>query len=69
MELILHNCRLPHWNRSDFNAIVAAIRMAEKRVLEMAERFGDDIYYSALEELLDRNKTAMGKLIKEYSTH
>ena len=29
----------------------------------MAERFGDDIYYSALEELLDRNKTAMGKLI------
>ncbi len=63
LELILHNCRLPHWNRSDFNAIVAAIRMAEKRVLEMAERFGDDIYYSALEELLDRNKTAMGKLI------
>jgi N-methylhydantoinase B len=63
LELILNNCRLPHWNRSDFNAIVAAIRMAEKRVLEMAERFGDDIYYSALEELLDRNKTAMGKLI------
>ena len=63
LELILNNCRLPHGNRSEFNAIVAAIRMAEKRVLEMAERFGDDIYYSALEELLDRNKTAMGKLI------
>jgi len=63
LELILHNCRLPHWNRSDFNAIVAAIRTAEKRVIEMAERFGDDVYYSALEELLDRNKRAMGKLI------
>ena len=63
LRLILHNCRLPHWNRSDFNAIVAAIRTAEKRVLEMAERFGDDVYYSALEELLDRNKRAMGKLI------
>ncbi len=63
LELILHNCRLPHWNRSDFNAIVAAIRTAEKRVVEMAERFGDDVYYSALEELLDRNKRAMGKLI------
>ena len=47
----------------DFNAIVAAIRTAEKRVLEMAERFGDDVYYSALEELLDRNKRAMGTLI------
>ena len=63
LRLILHNCRLPHWNRSDFNAIVAAIRTAEKRVMEMAERFGDDVYYSALEELLDRNKRAMGKLI------
>jgi len=58
LRLILHNCRLPHWNRSDFNAIVAAIRTAEKRVIEMAERFGDDVYYSALEELLDRNKRA-----------
>ena len=24
LELILHNCRLPEWNRSDFNAIIAA---------------------------------------------
>jgi N-methylhydantoinase B len=65
LNLILHNCRLPHWNRSDFNAIVAAIRTAEKRVIEMADRFGDDIFYSALEDLLDRNKRAMGRLIKE----
>jgi N-methylhydantoinase B len=33
---------MPTWNRSDFNALVAAIRTAEKRVIEMAERFGDD---------------------------
>ena len=64
LELILHNCRLPQWNRSDFNAIVASIRTAEKRVIEAAERFGDNVYYSALEELLDRNKKAMAKLIK-----
>jgi N-methylhydantoinase B len=64
LNLILHNCRLPHWNRSDFNAIVAAIRTAEKRIIEMANRFGDDVYYSALEELLDRNRRAMAHLIK-----
>ena len=64
LELILHNCRMPNWNRSDFNALVAAIRTAEKRVIEMADRFGDDVFYSALDELLDRNKRAMGKLIK-----
>ena len=42
----------------------AAIRTAEKRVIEMAERFGDNVFYSALDELLARNKRAMGKLIK-----
>ncbi len=63
LKLILHNCRLPHWNLSDFNAIVAACRMAEKRCIEIAARFGDDIYYSALEELLDRNKNAMRQLM------
>ncbi len=64
LNLILKNCRLPHWNRSDFNAIVASIRTAEKRVIELSERFGDDVLYSALEDLLDRNKRAMATLIK-----
>jgi N-methylhydantoinase B len=65
LELVLHNCRMPQWNRSDFHAIVAAIRTAEKRVIEMAVRFGDDVFYSALEDLLDRNKRAMLTLIKQ----
>jgi N-methylhydantoinase B len=63
LNLILHNCRLPHWNLSDFNAIIAACRTANKRCIEIAGRFGDDVYFSAMEELLDRNKRAMGQLI------
>lgn len=63
LDLILHNVRLPHWNLSDFNAIVAACRTAERRCIEIAERFGDDVYFSALDELLERNKRAMRQLI------
>ena len=63
LKLILHNCRLPHWNHSDFNAIVAACRTAAKRCAELSERFGDDIFYSAMDELLARNKKAMAHLI------
>ena len=63
LNIILHNCRLPHWNRSDFNAIIAACRTAEKRCIELAERFGDDVFFSAMDELLARNKRAMGQLI------
>lgn len=63
LKIILHNCRLPHWNRSDFNAIIAACRLAKKRCIELSERFGDDVFYSAMDELLERNKRAMGHLI------
>lgn len=64
LKLILHNCRLPHWNHSDFNAIIAACRTAAKRCIELAIRFGDDVFYSAMDELLKRNHRAMAQLIK-----
>ena len=64
LDLILRNCRLPEWNRSDFNAIVAALRLAERRVIEMADRFGVDELVGAMDEMLERNKRAMGKILK-----
>jgi N-methylhydantoinase B len=63
LSLILNQCRLPHWNRSDFNAIVAACRTAERRVIEMCHRFGVDTFVAALEAALERNKRAMVQLI------
>ncbi|EIM77722.1 N-methylhydantoinase B [Nitritalea halalkaliphila LW7] len=64
MEIILRQCRLPHWNRSDFNAIVAACRTADRRVKEICSRFGVDTYCSATEAALNRNKEAMRKLFQ-----
>jgi N-methylhydantoinase B len=64
LEMILRNCRLPDWNRSDFNAIVAALRLAERRVHEICDRFGVDEFIAAMDEMLDRNKRAMGAIIK-----
>ncbi|MBT3371789.1 MAG: hydantoinase B/oxoprolinase family protein [Rhodospirillaceae bacterium] len=65
LELILRNCRLPEWNRSDFNAIIAALRMAERRVVENCERFGVDEFVTAMGEMLDRNKRAMGAILQQ----
>ena len=64
LNLILHQVRMPHWNRSDFYALVAAVRVAEKRVLELCERFGVDTYVSAVNELLERNRRAMLHIIR-----
>jgi N-methylhydantoinase B len=33
-NMMLHNVRMPEWNRSDFNAMVAACKTAERRVRE-----------------------------------
>jgi len=62
--LILNQVRLPEWNRSDLHAIVAACRTAERRVIEMCDRFGVDTFVSALEAALERNHRAMSALIR-----
>ena len=63
LELILHNVRTPQWNRFDLNALVAACNTAAKRCKEMAQRFGDDIFYSTMEIMLERNHMAMEAII------
>lgn len=63
LELILHNVRTPQWNRFDLNALVAACNTASKRVVEIADRFGDDVFYSTMEIMLERNHTAMSAII------
>ena len=64
LRVVLHNCRLPTWNFSDFNAIVAALRTAAIRCVEISRRFGDDVFYSAMDAMLERNKRAMRELIR-----
>ncbi|KIN64081.1 Hydantoin utilization protein B [Sulfitobacter noctilucicola] len=64
LNILLHNTRMPEWNKSDFFAIIAGLRLAERRVRENIERFGTDIYISAMWDMLDRNKAAMGAIIQ-----
>jgi len=64
LNIMLHNCRMPEWNKSDFFAIIAALRLAERRVRENIDRFGVDTYISAMWDMLDRNKAAMSAIIR-----
>jgi N-methylhydantoinase B len=64
LGLLLRNSRVPEWNRSDFNAILASLRLAERRVHEIVKRFGVDEYIAAMIEMLDRNKRAMSAIVK-----
>ena len=64
LNILLANCRMPQWNKSDFFAIIAALRLAERRVRENIARFGTDTYISAMQDMLDRNKSAMAAIIQ-----
>ncbi|MFK8021816.1 MAG: hydantoinase B/oxoprolinase family protein [Pseudomonadales bacterium] len=66
LELILHNVRTPQWNRFDLNALVAACNTAAKRCVELAERFGDDVFYSTMDIMLQRNYDAMSHIIQMF---
>ncbi len=63
IKLVMHQTRKPDWCQADLNALIASCRVAARRVVEMAERFGDDVYVSATQELLARNHRAMKSLI------
>ncbi len=65
MKLVMHQTRKPDWCQADLNAIIASCRVASKRVIEMADRFGDDVYVSATQELLARNHRAMKALLSQ----
>ena len=64
LNVMLANTRMPEWNKSDFFAIIAALRLAERRVRENIDRFGADTYICAMQDMLDRNKAAMGAIIQ-----
>ncbi|MFT4940886.1 MAG: N-methylhydantoinase B [Paraglaciecola sp.] len=64
LELILRNVRTPQWNRFDLNALIASCKTASKRCVELAERFGDDIFNSTMDIMLERNLIAMRHIIK-----
>jgi N-methylhydantoinase B len=66
LELILHNVRTPQWNRFDLNALVAACNTAARRCRELAVRFGDDVLFSTMDIMLQRNYDAMKHIIQMF---
>ncbi|MGB7406429.1 MAG: hydantoinase B/oxoprolinase family protein [Pacificimonas sp.] len=65
IKLVMHQTRKPDWCAADLNALIASCRVAARRVEEMCDRFGDDIYIAATQDLLARNHRAMKALLSE----
>jgi N-methylhydantoinase B len=65
LKIAMFQSRMPEWYKADLHAIVASCRVAELRIAEICDRFGEDVFVSAMDELLLRNYRAMKQLISQ----
>jgi N-methylhydantoinase B len=65
LKIAMFQSRMPEWYKADLHAIVASCRVAELRIAEICDRFGEDVFVSAMDDLLLRNHNAMKLLISQ----
>ena len=65
LGLVLANVRTPQERRGDFNAQLAAIRIGERRIKELAERFGAARLAAGFDAILSYAERRMRKQIAE----
>lgn len=66
LAICLNNSRTPEMNRADLLALIAGCRAAERRVIEICNRFTPETFAAACEALLERTRVAMAHLIRQY---
>lgn len=64
-DLILHNCRMPQWNKCDLQAIVASCELCKIRIIDLCNRFGKETYKQTLDMMLQRNYAATHAIIQQ----
>ena len=63
LDLLLHNMRVPEERRGDFFAMLATCHTANKRLEELAAKYGWGVILAAKDRLLDRAEASMRRRI------
>src|SRR5204862_5439246 len=66
MRLILANVRTPEERRGDLNAQLASLRLGERRIGELASRYGADLVTAGFEAILDYTERRMRRRLAEF---
>src|SRR5690606_25572402 len=65
LRLFERNSRFPKFIRGDVRAMVASIRLGERRVLELCERYGAAFVQQAFSEIISQSGRAIRKTMQE----
>src|ERR1051325_8551881 len=66
MRMILANVRTPEERRGDLNAQLASLRIGERRIRELAQRYGADLVTAGFEAILDYTERRMRRRLAEF---
>ncbi|MFH1604222.1 MAG: hydantoinase B/oxoprolinase family protein [Pseudomonadota bacterium] len=64
LNLIMNNLRVPADNWGDLRAMITALRVGERRVHELIERYGLDDFLSAMDDCIDYSEARARALIR-----
>ncbi len=65
IDLILNNIRTNDQHRGDMRAQIGAVGVAERRVTQLLSKYGRDVVYGAIGEILDRSEERMRREIEK----
>ena len=65
LRMILANVRTPAERRGDLNAQIAALRIGQRRIIEMAESYGPSVLMAGFDALLDYAERRMRRRLLE----
>ena len=65
MEIMKANSRLPDYLQGDMWAGIAAVRVGERRILELVEKYGLDTFTTALETFMDYGEQVARRALRQ----
>ena len=65
LQIMKVNSRLPDYLQGDLWAGVAAVRLGERRIIELADKYGVDLYLAAVEGYMDYGEQAARRALAE----
>jgi N-methylhydantoinase B len=65
-ELILANNRLPRMMRHEMSSFMGSTAVAERRMIELLDRYGKEDVYASIEAMVERTESAVRQEIKKW---
>ncbi len=64
-DILTANCRMPDYLIGDLWAGIASVRVGERRILEIANKYGVDVFLHALDEYMDYGEQVILNALKK----